>query len=87
MSSTFHLESDELDIQFLEALRKLFPNGKQLVITVEQEEDATQFVENRPWLIKQLEESEEQIKRGEVISFENIEELKKALEERWQNEK
>ena len=68
--------------RFLDALKTLFPNGKQLTITVEQEEeDIMQFIENRPTFKKQLDESIEAINRGEIISFESIEELQKKLDE------
>jgi len=79
MYATFHLGSNELDVQFLEALQRLYPD-RQLVITVETEPTIDEIIEQNPAYKKHLEKSIEQINRGEVVRFESVEALIKKLE-------
>lgn len=43
METTFHLNANELDANFLEGLKKLF-SGKNIVLTVATEADTTEYL-------------------------------------------
>ena len=47
METTFHLNANDLDANFLEALKKLF-NGKDIVISVAAEVDTTDYLLSDP---------------------------------------
>ena len=66
MYSTFHLNFNELDNQFLERLRIMFANQK-LIITVETEMDETEYILQHPENKKAVLKSLEQANRGELI--------------------
>jgi hypothetical protein len=79
MTTTFELHADELDGNFVKALKTLFKN-RNLKITVDAEMDTTEYLLSNPANRQALEESIEQAKRGEVIYF-TVEELQNLYHE------
>lgn len=67
METTFHLNANDLDANFLEALKKLF-TGKDIVISVATEIDTTEYllsdVERKTALLKSIQEA----KTGALVS-------------------
>ncbi|AMJ66559.1 hypothetical protein [Hymenobacter sp. PAMC 26628] len=61
METTFHLNANDLDANFLEALKKLFV-GKDIVISVANEVDATEYLlsdaNRKAALFKSMQEAE-----------------------------
>ncbi len=61
METTFHLNANELDANFLEALKKMF-TGKDIVISVATEVDTTDYLlsdaDRKATLFKSVQEAE-----------------------------
>lgn len=66
METTFHLNANDLDANFLEALKKLF-GGQDIVINVAAEGDATEYLlsdaSRKAALLKSIQEAE----NGELV--------------------
>ncbi len=62
METTFHLNANDLDANFLEALKKLF-TGKNIVINVADEVDVTEYLlsnaDRKAALFKSIQEAQE----------------------------
>ncbi|WP_375419358.1 hypothetical protein [uncultured Hymenobacter sp.] len=67
METTFHLNANDLDANFLKALKRLF-SGKNIVINVAAEADTTDYLldnaERKATLFKSVQEAES----GQLIS-------------------
>jgi len=76
MTTTFELHADELDANFVKALKTLFKN-RNLKITVDAEMDTTEYLLSTEANRKALQESIEQANRGELIhvSWEELEKM------------
>lgn len=76
MTTTFELHADELDGNFVKALKTLFKN-RNLKITVDAEMDTTEYLLSNPANREHLMRSIEQARRGEVIevSWEELERM------------
>ena len=76
MVTSFHLNTAELNNDFIEKLKKLFGDKKNIMITVEEDEDATwsllSSISNR----EKFKESISQLKEGNLIPV-SLEDLKK----------
>lgn len=61
METTFHLNANELNTDFLEAVKKLF-GGKDIIISVTSEADTTEYLlsdpERKQMLLKSIQEVE-----------------------------
>lgn len=61
METTFHLNANELNTDFLEAVKKLF-GGKDIVISVTSKADTTEYLLSDPdrkdMLLKSIQEAE-----------------------------
>lgn len=61
METTFHLNANELNTDFLEAVKKLF-GGKDIIISVTSEADTTEYLlsdpERKQMLLKSIQEAE-----------------------------
>ena len=78
MYTTYHLDAEELNEEFLESVRKLFKN-KRLTISIAEELDETEYLLKSTLNFSRLQESIEQVKNGKVHEFNNIEEIEKKL--------
>ncbi len=76
MTTTFELHADELDSNFVKALKTLFKN-RNLKITVDADMDTTEYLLSNPANREHLLRSIEQAERGEVIhvSWEELEQM------------
>jgi antitoxin YefM len=92
MQSTYRLHTDELDSQFLEAIKLLFANKiieiKISDVAVEKngythvdEMDETDYLLSSPANRKHLLEAIEHVNRGENLIEVNLDELEKALDQ------
>jgi hypothetical protein len=55
MEAVIKLDIDELSVEFIDNLKKLFP-GRKVQIKVEEEMDATEYIMNNPDYAKELNE-------------------------------
>jgi len=67
MNTTYHLAANELTVDILAALKKLY-KGKKISITVEEEMDETEYLLKSEANKKMLLESIKQAENGELIS-------------------
>ena len=68
MEASIKLNVDELSMEFLDNLKKLFP-GRKVEIKVEEEMDATEFILSRPAYAEELRRRiKEYETTGEVIT-------------------
>ena len=69
MYTTYHLSSaQEVTVDILEAIKKTF-KSKPIVITVEEESDATAYLMSNPANKTMLKKSIKQAERGEFIEI------------------
>ena len=68
MTATYHISTDELNVEFLQNLKNVL-GKKQLLITIEEDEDATFYLlytkENR----NKLKQSIQELESGNTIEF------------------
>lgn len=76
MLTSFHVNTSELGNDFVEKLKGLFGEKKDIVITVDEDEDATWSLLSSASNRKKFEESISQLKEGNLIPV-TLEELKK----------
>ncbi len=74
MYATYHLNSNELDHDFIEAVKKLF-NGKQIEITVHESVDETEYLLKTEANKKRLLEATENIRQNKNLIEVDLEEL------------
>jgi hypothetical protein len=81
MQTTFELNAEELDEQFINGLKELFKD-RRLKITVEAEPDETSYLTSNPETRTRLMAAIERVDNGEVLSFTDAEfdEVSKDLE-------
>lgn len=78
MYTTYHLQEEELNEEFLNSVKKLFKN-KRLTISIAEELDETEYLLKSSSNVRRLQESIEQVKKGKVKEFNNVEEIEKKL--------
>lgn len=76
METVFHLNARELDEKFLEGLKKLFED-KNIIISVEEIVDTTDYLLSDPERKERLFKSTEEAKNGELIAV-NLDDYKLA---------
>jgi hypothetical protein len=74
MYTTFHIKAIELNENFLKKLKRMFGN-KTISITVEEEQDETEYQLSSPANRKMLEKSLKEAKAGKLTEV-NIDNLK-----------
>ena len=67
METTFHLNASELNADFLEAVKKLF-GGKDIIISVAAETDATEYLLSDPARKEMLLKSMQEAENGQLVS-------------------
>ena len=77
MYTTFHIKAVELDENFLKTLKKMFGN-KKISITVEEEQDETEYLLSSPANRQMLEESNNS-EYGYEFTTEEFKKLSKEL--------
>jgi hypothetical protein len=83
MYTTYHLKEDELNEDFLKAVKKLFRN-KKLTITVAEELDETEYLLSNPANKTHLVQSINQVNESKLVSFDSVEDIQKKLNQ-WTN--
>lgn len=78
MYTTYHLKEEELNEEFLEAVKKLFKN-KRLTISIAEEIDETAYLLNSSANLKRLQESVDQVRKGQIKEFNDIDEIQNKL--------
>lgn len=78
MYTTYHLKEEELNEEFLEAVKKLFKN-KRLTISIAEEIDETTYLLNSSANLKRLQESVDQVRKGQIKEFNDIDEIQNKL--------
>lgn len=78
MYTTYHLQEEELNEEFLNSVKKLFKN-KSLTISIAENFDETEYLSKNEANYKRLKESIEQIKNGKVQEFNSLEEIEQKL--------
>ncbi|HWB62767.1 MAG TPA: hypothetical protein VG603_04590 [Chitinophagales bacterium] len=72
MDFTQHIEADKLTTEFIDYVKKVF-KGKKIILTVEEEQDTTEYLlsseANREKLMKSIEQAE----KGEGLIKVNLE--------------
>ena len=76
MLTSFHINTSELSDDFIQKLKNIFGDKKNLLVTVEEDEDATWALLSSKSNREKLNESITQLKEGNVISV-NIDDLRK----------
>jgi hypothetical protein len=66
MYTSYHLNSNELNEDFLASVKKLFKN-KRITISVEEDMDETEYLLSTEANCKHLEESLAQVKAGKIV--------------------
>ncbi len=66
MYTTFHIKANELDENFVKALKMIF-KSKRISILVEEEQDETEYLLSSPANRKMLEKSLRNVEKGNVI--------------------
>ena len=79
MQTIYNIAESELNISFLESVKKLFKD-KTLSIIIEEKMDETDYLLSSPLNKKRLLQSIEQTKKGETITFKNVSDIKKKLQ-------
>lgn len=75
MTTTFHISADELNDEFLQRLKKTFEK-KQLLITVEEDEDDTFYLLSTQENKHKFKQSLKELKSGNVVTM-SLEDLRK----------
>lgn len=78
MYTTYHLQEEELNEEFLNSVKKLFKN-KSLTISIAENLDETEYLSKNEANYKRLKESIEQVKNGKVQEFNSLEEIEQKL--------
>ena len=76
MYTTFHINTNELDINFLKGIKSLFKN-KNVSIIVEEEQDETEYLLASEANRKILEQSLKNVEEGKLIEVDIEKFLKK----------
>jgi hypothetical protein len=63
MEAVIKLDIDEITVEFIDNLKKLFP-GRKVEIKVEDEMDATEFIMSRPAYAEELTRRIESVENG-----------------------
>jgi antitoxin YefM len=79
MYTTYHLNTSELDENFLNAVKSQFQDSN-LTITIEKEMDETEYLMTNPANKRHLLDAMENVKNGNVISF-TFEEFEKMSDD------
>ncbi len=80
MYTTYHLQEDELNEDFLQSVKQLFKN-KKIAITVEEEMDETEYLMSSSANKEKLHQALEDYRQGRnLVSFANTEAFKTAIE-------
>ena len=81
MSSTYHIQADALDENFLASLKALY-KGRVLEISVEVEPDETERILSNPTLKAKLDNALAEVEAGNYYTFtpENFERYSEALQ-------
>lgn len=75
MTTTFHISANELNDEFLQKLKKTFGN-KQILITVEEDEDDTFYLLSTKENREKFKQSLKELDDGEVVVV-SLEDLRK----------
>jgi len=75
MTATFHISADELNDEFLLKLKSIF-GKKQLLITIEEDEDDTFYLLSTAENRNKFKQSLKELKEGEVVTI-SLEDLRK----------
>ena len=76
MLTSFHINTSELSDDFIKKLKTIFGDKNNILVTVEEDEDATWSLLSSRADREKFEESITQLKEGNLISV-NIDDLKK----------
>lgn len=76
MLTSFHVNTSELTNDFIEKLKTIFGEKKDIVITVDEDDDATWSLLSSASNRKKFEESISQLREGNLITV-TMEELRK----------
>ncbi len=68
MYTEFHISANELDDEFIKAIRKMF-KSKRISIIVEEDKDETNYLLKNESNRKMLLNSKKQAEKGQFISF------------------
>ncbi|MEJ7683089.1 MAG: hypothetical protein WKG06_35585 [Segetibacter sp.] len=75
MITTFHISTEELNDEFLQRLKNVF-GEKQLLITIEEDEDDTFYLLSTKENRNKFKQSLKELNNGEVVSV-SLEDLRK----------
>lgn len=75
MTATYHISTDELNDEFLQKLKKTF-GKKQLLITVEEDEDDTFYLLSTKENRDKFKQSIKELNNGEMVTV-SLEDLRK----------
>jgi len=79
MYTTYHLQEEELNEEFLQSIKQLFRN-KKIAITIEEEMDETEYLLGNPANKEKLLQAMADYGNGtSFIMVDNVDELKKKL--------
>ena len=73
MQTSFHIKANELDEKFLKSIKTLF-KSKEIYITIEDEQDTTEYLLSTEANRKHLKKSLAEAKKGKVVKV-NIDKL------------
>jgi hypothetical protein len=76
MVTSFHINTSELSGDFIEKLKNMFGEKKNILITIEEDDDATWSLLSSKSNREKFKESISQLKEGNLISV-NTDDLKK----------
>jgi len=68
MYTEFHISANELDDEFIKAIRKMF-KSKRISIIVEEDKDETNYLLKNEANRKMLLNSKKQVEKGQLITF------------------
>jgi NAD(P)H-flavin reductase len=80
MEAVFRLNTRELENNFINSLKDAYP-GQNIEITV-REQDETEYLCGSPANRERLESAVENVKQGNIITFETLEQAVQRAEER-----
>jgi len=67
MQTTIRLNTNELTMDFLEGLKKMF-KGKEITLTIETEMDETEFLMSNPKTKERLLKAIENVEKGNLVT-------------------